>query len=114
MGVRSFDLILLDIMLPGKDGLELCCELRELTFCPIIFLSCLSDDETVIRALNMGGDNYSGPAWETCGPFLSTSPICAKKSRTIPPGPGISAPICTTAIFSRPHPGLPLFLNKEG
>ncbi|MDE7261016.1 MAG: response regulator transcription factor [Oscillospiraceae bacterium] len=58
VGVRSFDLILLDIMLPGKDGLELCRELRELTFCPIIFLSCLSDDETVIRALNMGGDDY--------------------------------------------------------
>ena len=58
MDVRSFDLILLDITLPGKQGLELCRELRERTFCPIIFISCLSDDETVIRALNMGGDDY--------------------------------------------------------
>ncbi len=58
MSLRRYDLILLDIMLPGRDGLSLCEELRKTTFCPIIFISCLSDDETVIRALNMGGDDY--------------------------------------------------------
>ncbi len=55
MSLRRYDLILLDIMLPGQDGLSLCGELRKITFCPIIFISCLNDDETVIRALNMGG-----------------------------------------------------------
>ena len=58
LSLRRYDLILLDIMLPGQDGLSLCAELRRTTFCPIIFISCLSDDETVIRALNMGGDDY--------------------------------------------------------
>lgn len=58
MSLRRYDLILLDIMLPGQDGLSLCAELRKATFCPIIFISCLSDDETVIKALNMGGDDY--------------------------------------------------------
>ena len=48
----------MDIMLPDQDGLSLCEELRKTMFCPIIFISCLSDDETVIRALNMGGDDY--------------------------------------------------------
>lgn len=56
--LRPFELILLDIMLPGRDGLDLCAEFRRTTFCPIIFISCLSDDETVIRALEMGGDDY--------------------------------------------------------
>ena len=57
-GLRNYDLILMDIMLPDQDGLSLCEELRKTMFCPIIFISCLSDDETVIRALNMGGDDY--------------------------------------------------------
>lgn len=51
-------IILLDIMLPDLDGVSLCEKLRKITFCPIIFISCLSDDETIIRALNMGGDDY--------------------------------------------------------
>lgn len=58
MELRRYDLILLDIMLPDQDGVSLCEKLRKMTFCPIIFISCLSDDETVIRALNMGGDDY--------------------------------------------------------
>jgi len=58
VAMRRYDLILLDIMLPGVDGLTLCGELRKTTFCPIIFISCLGDDETVIKALNMGGDDY--------------------------------------------------------
>lgn len=56
--VRPFDLVLLDIMLPGMDGLEFCECLRRISYCPVIFISCLNDDETVIRALNMGGDDY--------------------------------------------------------
>ncbi len=55
---RAYQLILLDIMLPGMDGIQFCEELRKTSFCPIIFISCLSDDKTIIRALNMGGDDY--------------------------------------------------------
>ena len=56
--LRRFDLALLDVQLPGRDGIELCEELRKLSNCPVIFISCLSDDDTIIRALNMGGDDY--------------------------------------------------------
>lgn len=54
----SFDLVLLDIMLPGMDGISFCEQLRKKSFCPVIFLSCINDDETIIRALNTGGDDY--------------------------------------------------------
>lgn len=54
----SFDLILLDIMLPDIDGIQLCVRLRKTLFCPIIFISCLDDEETIVRALRMGGDDY--------------------------------------------------------
>ncbi len=51
----AFDLILLDMMLPDGTGTELCEEIRRDSTCPIIFLSCLSDN---ISALKMGGDDY--------------------------------------------------------
>ena len=52
------DIILLDIMLPDVDGLELCAKLRERIYCPIIFISCIDDEETIIKALDLGGDDY--------------------------------------------------------
>jgi len=55
----NFDLILLDIMLPDITGIDLCSKLRkEDFFVPIIFISCIDDDETIIKALEMGGDDY--------------------------------------------------------
>jgi DNA-binding response OmpR family regulator len=55
---QYFDLILLDIMLPGMDGIDLCVQLRKSMYCPIIFISCLDDEETIVRAMRMGGDDY--------------------------------------------------------
>lgn len=54
----AFDCILLDIMLPGIDGISFCQQLRKRIYCPIIFISCMDDDATIIRAMNMGGDDY--------------------------------------------------------
>jgi len=56
--VESFDLILLDIMLPDITGIDLCNKLRKNLLCPIIFISCIDDDDTIIKALEMGGDDY--------------------------------------------------------
>lgn len=55
---NAFQLILLDIMLPGMDGIDLCVQLRKSLYCPIIFISCLDDEETIVRAMRMGGDDY--------------------------------------------------------
>lgn len=52
------DLILLDICLPDQDGVSLCAKLRETIYCPIIFISCLDDEDTIVRALETGGDDY--------------------------------------------------------
>ncbi len=60
---NPYDIILLDIMLPDVDGIELCNSLRRRLSCPIIFISCIDDEETIIRALSMGGDDF------LCKPF---------------------------------------------
>lgn len=52
------DLIILDIMLPGIDGIELCLEIRKISTKPIIFLSCKSEEIDKIVALSVGGDDY--------------------------------------------------------
>lgn len=55
---QPFDVILLDIMLPDEDGVALCGKLRQRIYCPIIFISCIDDEDVVIRALETGGDDY--------------------------------------------------------
>lgn len=55
---QSVDVILLDIMLPDVNGIELCAQLRRHVYCPIIFISCIDDEDIVIRALETGGDDY--------------------------------------------------------
>lgn len=55
---QFYDCILLDIMLPGIDGMSFCFQLRSHIYCPIIFISCLDDDETIVKAIDMGGDDY--------------------------------------------------------
>ncbi len=52
------DLILLDIMMPGKDGFEVCRQLREWSTIPIIMLTARGDDRDKVRCLDMGADDY--------------------------------------------------------
>lgn len=52
------DLILLDIMLPGKSGFEICKEIRSKYSIPILFLSALDTPENVALGLDFGADDY--------------------------------------------------------
>ena len=55
------DLVLLDIMMPQMDGIEVCDRMREdpdLSHIPIIFLTARSDEKTEIEGLNKGADDY--------------------------------------------------------
>lgn len=52
------DLVLLDLNLPKLDGLEVCRRIRALDQTPIIMLSARSDDEDVVKGLELGADDY--------------------------------------------------------
>ena len=57
--VRKFKLIVLDIMLPGIDGLEVCRRLRSQdNFVPILFLTARGSDADRVLGLQVGGDDY--------------------------------------------------------
>ena len=55
---EEFDLIILDLMLPGVDGFEICREVRSQKNTPIIMVSAKKDDIDKIRGLGLGADDY--------------------------------------------------------
>ncbi len=55
---NDFDLMLLDIMLPGIDGVEVCREVREFSDLPIIMLTAKSELEDKVKGLDTGADDY--------------------------------------------------------
>lgn len=79
------DLIILDIQLPDGNGIELCKEIRTESQTPILFLSCLNNEEIIVKGLNAGGDDY------ICKPF-GIKELCARIEcvlRRIPDKEGI-------------------------
>jgi DNA-binding response OmpR family regulator len=54
----SFDVVLLDVMLPGMDGFEVCRRLRESSDVPIVMLTARGDDADRIVGLELGADDY--------------------------------------------------------
>ena len=60
---KKFDLILLDLMLPGLDGVEVCTQLRKVSAIPIIMLTAKVEEEDRLKGLLLGADDY------ICKPF---------------------------------------------
>jgi two-component system KDP operon response regulator KdpE len=56
--LRVPDAVILDLVLPGRSGIEVCRELRTWTQIPILLLSVVGDEEEKVRALDVGADDY--------------------------------------------------------
>ncbi len=86
MEKRRFDLIVLDIMMPGEDGLSLCRRLRAANKIPVVLLTAISGETDRIVGLELGADDY------ICKPFNPRellARIRAVLRRTLDaPGPG--------------------------
>lgn len=54
----GYDLVLLDVMLPGMDGFEVCRRLREASDIPILMVTARREDIDKVRGLGMGADDY--------------------------------------------------------
>ena len=71
----SFDLAILDIMMPGMDGFELCQELRKRSTIPLIFLSAKDEETDKVIGFMLGPDDYVSK------PFKSGELIARVKAR---------------------------------
>ncbi|OMQ15728.1 DNA-binding response regulator [Modestobacter sp. VKM Ac-2676] len=58
LGESDFDVVLLDLMLPGRDGFEVCREIRRTSNVPIIMVTARSDSHDVVAGLEAGADDY--------------------------------------------------------
>lgn len=67
----SFDLVVLDIMMPGMDGFELCARIRSVSRVPVIFLSAKDEESDKVMGLMSGADDY------VVKPFLPRE-LCAR------------------------------------
>lgn len=56
--IKECDLIILDIMMPGSDGFQICTKLREKSIVPIIMLTARDSDIDYITGLSLGSDDY--------------------------------------------------------
>ena len=55
---ESFDLMILDIMLPGASGFDICKAVRQISDCPIIFLTALGSENNILKGYETGCDDY--------------------------------------------------------
>ena len=56
--LTQYDLILLDIMMPGTDGVTFCQQIRGQVDCPILFLTAKTEESSILYGLGSGGDDY--------------------------------------------------------
>ncbi len=80
---KHIDLIVLDLMLPGEDGLELCRNLRARLNIPIIILSALGEETDRIIGLEMGADDYLTKPFNP-RELLARIKVILRRSRTLP------------------------------
>lgn len=55
---NDYSLIILDVMMPGKNGFEVCREVRENKNIPVLFVTAKQEDDDVVCGFDMGGDDY--------------------------------------------------------
>lgn len=93
------EIILLDLMMPGMDGLEVCRQLKsnpELARIPVIMLTAKGDEVDKIVGLELGADDY------VVKPFSPENSCCASRRSCVDPArPNPMRPSCGNAKVSR-------------
>ena len=80
----AFDLIVLDLMLPGDDGLTLCRQLRAKSEMPVLMLTARGDETDRIVGLEMGADDYL-PKPFSARELLARIKVILRRTRALPP-----------------------------
>jgi len=81
---EKFDLVLLDVMLPGKDGFTVCNEIRSASReQPIIMLTAKTSDEDIITGLSLGADDYVAKPFSVTELLLRVEAVL-RRSRRLP------------------------------
>ncbi|HEX3141164.1 MAG TPA: response regulator [Rhizobacter sp.] len=93
LAANRIDLIVLDLMLPGEDGLALCRDLRSrgTTHIPVLMLTARSDEADRVLGLEMGADDYLGKPF-AARELLARVKAVLRRTRMLPPALQTAAP----------------------
>jgi DNA-binding response OmpR family regulator len=80
------DLVVLDLMLPGIDGLEVCRRLRATSSVPVVMLTALGEEENRIAGLQLGADDYVTKPFSPRELALRVSSVLRRTAPTPPSG----------------------------
>ena len=75
------DIILLDVMLPGKDGWTILDEIREVSNCPVIMLTALDDVHYKLKGFNSGADDYIAKPFEGAEVVARVNAVLRRSSK---------------------------------
>ena len=78
----EFDLLVIDVMMPGETGLELLTEIRKSSDIPALFLTAMGETENRIDGLEVGADDYMAKPFEPRELILRIKRILARKKPT--------------------------------
>lgn len=103
----QYELVLLDLMLPGRDGLDICRELRSFTQMPLIMMTARVDEIDRLLGLELGADDY------ICKPFSPRELVARVKAvlrRSGQQGPGMGLEL-DAGMFQARYKGVSLELT---
>jgi len=99
------DLIILDVMLPGMDGLQVCRALRAESTVPILFLSARGEEVDRILGLELGGDDYLTKPF-AMRELVARARAMLRRAQMVPAVAGVAGPSPAPALpNAQPGPG---------
>ena len=98
---EEFDAVLLDIMMPGMDGLSRCRAVRRNNDIPIIFLTALSDEEDKLLGYELGADDYVTKPFSMSVLYAKTMALIKRNRRTVLTGDRMEANGITLELSTR-------------
>ena len=96
LGAMAFDLIVLDVMMPGESGLALTKSLRTDNLVPILLLTAMGETADRIIGLEMGADDYLAKPFEPRELLLRINSILRRSTRDEP----AQSPLCRFGLFT--------------
>lgn len=90
---RTFDLLVLDVMLPYSSGLSLCRRIREVSDVPIILLTARSESRDRVEGLEYGADDYVTKPFHPRELALRAAALVRRNMRVTTPGPDTYGPL---------------------
>lgn len=90
---EPFDLVILDIMMPGTDGWQVCQAIREFSHIPILMLTARSDTKEKVKGLNLGADDYLAKPFEPEELVARVSALIRRNTIVQQAGAGLSRTI---------------------